>query len=141
MRYITGGTAWSDEQVQAFVDRQVKTYTERGFCRWKLIEKSGGELIGFCGVGFWRDHPDPEIGWWLARRWWGQGLASEAARRALADAFERAGLERIVSIAMAENAASRRIMEKLGLSLECEFERDGQQLVRYAIERSQYAHR
>jgi predicted acetyltransferase len=42
---------------------------------------------------------------------------------------------------MAENAASRRIMEKLGLSLECEFERDGQQLVRYAIERSQYAHR
>src|ERR1035438_610989 len=58
MRYITGGAAWSDEQIRGFVDRQVKLYGERGFCRWKLMERSSRELVGFCGVGFWREAGD-----------------------------------------------------------------------------------
>jgi [ribosomal protein S5]-alanine N-acetyltransferase len=133
MRFITGGKPWSDEQIRGFVDRQVKLYAERGFCRWKLIPKSGGDLIGFCGVGYWRDALDPEIGWWLSRSYWGRGLATEAARVALRDALERVGLERIISIAAVGNTASTRIMEKLGLKLECEFESDGMRLLRYAI--------
>jgi ribosomal-protein-alanine N-acetyltransferase len=138
MRYITGGAPWTDDQIRGFVERQVKLYSERGFCRWKLLAKATGETIGFCGVGFWRDAPEPEIGWWLARRYWGRGLATEAARTALRDAFERAGLERVISVAMPENAASIRIMEKLGLKLECEFENDGVRLLRYALSRLQY---
>lgn len=138
MRYITGGVPWTDEQIQAFVERQVTTLSERNFCRWKLLRKPARETIGFCGVGFWRDAPDPEIGWWLARRWWGQGLATEAARTALQHAFQHAGLERIISIARQENTASTRIMEKLGLTRECEFERDGLRLVRYAIDRASW---
>lgn len=139
MRFITGGVPWSDTQIQDFVERQVKLYSERGYCRWKLIEKSSSELIGFCGVGFWRDAVDPEIGWWLARRYWGRGLASEAARVALDDAFERVRLDRIISIALPANIASTRIMQRLGLQFEVEFESDGIRLVRYAIDRGQYA--
>ncbi len=141
MRYITGGVPWTDDQIRAFVERQAKLYSERGFCRWKLLTKATGELIGFCGVGFWRDAPNPEIGWWLARRYWGRGLATEAAVAALQDAFERVRLERIISVAMPENAASIRIMQKLGLKLECEFENEGLRLVRYAICRPQYCSR
>src|SRR5271154_6877102 len=89
MRYITGGIPWTDEQIQQFVDRQVALLSERGFCRWRLLDASTGELIGFCGLGRWRDFPDPEIGWWLARRHWGRGLATEAGRAALHDAFAR----------------------------------------------------
>jgi len=92
-------------------------------------------MIGFCGVGFWRDAPDPEIGWWLARKHWGCGLATEAARIALRDRFGRVGLSRIISIARPANTASTRVMEKLGLKLECEFENDGVSLVRYSIDR------
>jgi RimJ/RimL family protein N-acetyltransferase len=139
MRYITGGTPWSDDRIRLFVDRQVNLYAERGFCRWKLLEKPALEMIGFCGVGTWRDYPDPEIGWWLARRCWGRGLATEAARVALKDAIERVRLDRIVSIAMPANTASIGIMEKLGLEFECDFENDGQRLVRYAISRARYA--
>lgn len=138
MRYITGGVPWTDEQIQSFVDRQVKLYSERNFCRWKLLAKPAGEMIGFCGVGFWRDAKDPEIGWWLARWCWGRGLATEAARTALRDAFERAGLDRIISITRPANTASTRIMEKLGLTLECEFESDGVRLLQYVIDRSRY---
>ncbi|HXN49659.1 MAG TPA: GNAT family N-acetyltransferase [Bryobacteraceae bacterium] len=136
MRYITGGAPWSDDRIRLFVDRQVKLYAERGFCRWKLLTKESLEMIGFCGVGQWRDSMDPEIGWWLARRCWGRGLATEAARIALKDAIERVQLDRIVSIAMPENTSSIRIMQKLGLTFECDFENEGQQLVRYAINRA-----
>jgi RimJ/RimL family protein N-acetyltransferase len=138
MRYITGGVPYTEEQIRGFVDRQVKLYAERGFCRWKLVEEATGELIGFCGVGFWRDGFDPEIGWWLARRCWGRGLATEAARTALRDAFERVGLERVISVAMVGNGASRRIMEKLGLRFQREFENEGVRLVQYALERAQF---
>jgi ribosomal-protein-alanine N-acetyltransferase len=133
MRYITGGVPWNDDEIRSFIGRQIKLYAERGFCRWKVLEKPGLEMIGFCGVGMWRDEPDPEIGWWLARSRWGRGLATEAARAALRDVFERVRLERIVSVARPENRASIRIMEKLGLSLDCEFESDGVRLVRYEI--------
>lgn len=135
MQYITGGVPWSDDQIRDFVNRQVKLYDERGFCRWRLTEKSTGEFLGFCGVGLWRTFPEPEIGWWLARRHWGRGLATEAARTALGDAFERVRLDRIVSVAMPENQASIRIMEKLGLKFDGEFENEGVRLVRYAIDR------
>jgi len=135
MRYITGGSAWSDDQIQSFVKRQMGLYSERGFCRWKLLTKAAGEMIGFCGVGYWRDVPDPEIGWWLARSHWGRGLATEAARAALQHAFEHGKLQRIISIARPANGASIRIMEKLGLHLECQFEKEGVALLRYAIDR------
>jgi [ribosomal protein S5]-alanine N-acetyltransferase len=135
MRHITGGAPWSDNRIQCFVDEQVRLYSERGFCRWKLICKKTSEFVGFCGVGFWRDEPDPEIGWWLARSSWGRGLATEAARIVLADAFDRVRMVRIVSIARPENTASTRVMQKLGLMLDCEFERDGVRLVKYAAQR------
>ena len=115
MRYITGGVPWTDDQIQNFVNRQISLYAERGFCRWKLIEISTGELIGFCGPGIWRDQPDPEIGWWLARRCWGRGFATEAARAALQDALDRVRLARIISVARPANTASIAIMKKLGL--------------------------
>jgi ribosomal-protein-alanine N-acetyltransferase len=138
MRYITGGVPWTDDQIQTFVERQLKLYSERGLCRWKLVSKATGEMMGFCGVGFWRDNPDPEIGWWLARRYWGQGLATEAASAALRDAFERVRLDRIISIARPENTASLRVMDKLGLRRECDFEVEGLRLLRYAIDGLRY---
>jgi RimJ/RimL family protein N-acetyltransferase len=135
MRYITGGVPWTDERIQLFVTRQIELFSQRGFCRWKLLVKPTREMIGFCGVGFWGDGLELEIGWWLARQYWARGLATEAARAALRDVFERAGLDRVISIARPANTASIRIMEKLGLKLECEFEKDGVRLVRYAIHR------
>ncbi len=138
MRYITDGVPWNEDMIRSFVDRQVKLYDERAFCRWKLVEKASGNVIGFCGVGTWRDNPDLEIGWWLARRSWGRGLATEAAKAALHDIFERVKLERVISIARPANIASTRIMEKLGLEFVREFESEGVHLVQYAIDRAQY---
>lgn len=141
MRHITGGTPWSEDQIRGFVDRQVALYAARGFCRWRLIDRASGELIGFCGAGFWRDAPDLELGWWLARAYWGRGLATEAARCALADLFDRVHLKRIISIAMVGNAPSIRVMEKLGLHRQREFQEQDVLLVQYGLLRAEFSDR
>ena len=138
MRYITGGVAWDDETIRSFVDRQVEMYRQHGFCRWKLTERLSGQMVGFCGVGRWGDYSDLEIGWWLARSYWGRGLATEAAKIALQDIFQRVGVDRVISVAKPANTASTRIMEKIGLEFEREFENEGVQLVQYGISRAEY---
>ena len=60
--------------------------------------------------------PATEVGWRLAPACWGQGYATEAARAATADGFERLGLAEIVSFTAAINQRSRRVMEKLGMT-------------------------
>jgi ribosomal-protein-alanine N-acetyltransferase len=137
MRYITGGVPWAEAQIQTWAATQAKLYRERGFCRWKITGVASGEMLGFCGPGMWKDHPDPEIGWWLKRSHWGRGLATEAARAALDDAFQHRGIERLISVAMPENVASIAIMKKIGLTFDAEFESQGLTLVRYAIARGQ----
>lgn len=137
MRYIHDGAPWPARRSRQFVDRQIELFRQRAFCLWKLLPKEGGPLMGFCGLQPLPDSPDIEIGWWLARFWWGRGLATQAARVALRDGFERVGLERIVSIAQPANTASIHIMEKLGMRFECIAEARGIPVARYAIERPQ----
>ena len=60
--------------------------------------------------------PCTEIGWRLARSAWGKGYATEAAHAALAVAFGPVGLEEVVSFTTVENARSRAVMERLGMT-------------------------
>ena len=113
MRYITGGVPWADEQVRRFVDRQVELYAERGFCRWRVLDPANGELMGFCGVGFWGQELDAEIGWWLAKRYWGRGLATEAARAALNYLWETAHT-RVYARTDSPNEKSIAVLRRLG---------------------------
>lgn len=133
MRYIGEGKPWPDERTRQFVARQVALFSARQFCLWKLVAKDEGALIGFCGIQPLEDTSDIEIGWWLARDRWGQGLATEAARAALRDAFERVGLTRVVAVAQPSNRASIRVMEKLGMKYERDAAPRGIPAVLYAI--------
>jgi RimJ/RimL family protein N-acetyltransferase len=94
---------------------------EHGFGHWVAEEKETGRLVGRVGVKRHRDwHLDPqctEVGWLLDRAVWGRGLATEGARAAVAYCFDELERPEVISIARPENAASRRVMEKSGLSL------------------------
>ena len=135
MRYISDGKPWPDERLREFVGRQITHFDKLGYCLWKLLLNETSEMIGFCGLQPLDDTPEIEIGWWLARSSWGQGLATEAARTALQDGFERAGLVRIVSVALAANRASIHVMEKLGMKYEREMIHRGFDVVLYAVNR------
>lgn len=134
MRYISGGVPRSDDQIREFVARQQDHFRVCGFCLWKLLLKPHGRLIGFCGLQpLHLDGADEvEIGWRLVKDQWGRGLATEAARVALRHALEHAHLVRVVAIAMPENRASLRIMEKLGMKYERATQKDGFPVVIYS---------
>ncbi len=108
-----------------------------GFCLWWWRERETGELVGYTGLN--RDQvearPVVEVGWSISPSRWGEGLATEAGRAALAWGFEQASLERIVSFALLDNLRSRRVMEKLGLRYVRDFERAGLPHVLYDAHR------
>jgi [ribosomal protein S5]-alanine N-acetyltransferase len=133
MKYISEGKSWPDERIIEFVERQIRHYREFDFCLWKLIPKGENRIVGFCGLQPLDDLPGIEVGWWLASDLWGQGLATEAAQAVLNDGFGRLGLPRIVAVALRENRASIRIMEKLGMSYEKEAVHRGFPVVLYSI--------
>jgi ribosomal-protein-alanine N-acetyltransferase len=135
MRYIHDGTPWQETRSREFVERQMALFAARQFCLWKLAPRQDGPLIGFCGLQPLPETSEIEIGWWLARDQWGRGLATEAAREALRDGFERVGLERIVAIAQPANGASVHIMQKLGMQFERMTEARGIPVVLYALAR------
>ena len=135
MRYISDGKPWPNEQIREFVGRQISHFDRLGYCLWKLLLKETSEMIGFCGLQPLDGTAETEIGWWLARAWWGQGLATEAARAALIDGFERAGLARIVAVALAANRASIHVMGKLGMTYEREMVHRRLDVVLYAVNR------
>jgi len=121
MRYIGDGAPWPAERSRQFVERQIALFGARAFCLWKLLprlHRDGAGLIGFCGLQPLPESDEIEIGWWLARGWWGRGLATEAAQAALRDGFERVGVQRIVAIAQPANIASIGVMRKLGMRFE-----------------------
>lgn len=104
----------------AFMDRIEQHFDAHAFGLWAVELRGTEEFIGF--VGLWPATfaapftPATEVGWRLARRFWGAGLAPEAAAAASADGFDRLGLEEIVSFTAAINLKSRRVMEKIGMT-------------------------
>ena len=70
----------------------------------------------------------------IPRREWGRGFATEVALAMLRYGFERGGLTRMLAIADAENVASRRVLEKIGLTVEGYALHEGREQARYAIQ-------
>lgn len=120
MRYINGGQPLADAEIRNFIMRQQDHFRSRGFCLWKLLLKMDGRFVGFCGLQPLEldGAQEVEIGWRLVKDQWDRGFATEAARVALQHAVEHARLPRVIAIAIPENRASLRIMEKLGLKFE-----------------------
>ncbi len=118
MRYVGSGETWSDEQIERFIARQTRGIQVDGYGLGALVSRTGGELVGQAGLQPLGWTEDVEIGWWLAKKHWGRGLATEVGHAIVRFAFERAGLARVVAIAQPENGASIRVMEHLGMRFE-----------------------
>jgi RimJ/RimL family protein N-acetyltransferase len=126
VRYIGDGSVWTAARVDDFFERQLRHWEEHGFGWRALVVAGTGRWIGFVGLNHVPPEaveittPEVEIGWWLEPGHWGQGLATEGALALRDEAFGRVGLDRIIGRYQPPNAASGRIMEKLGMT----FERD-----------------
>jgi RimJ/RimL family protein N-acetyltransferase len=104
----------------ALASRIRDNLSHRGFGQWAVEIPRVAEIIGFVGLSVpqFEAHFTPcvEIGWRLAREYWGLGYASEAARAALDFGFRTLALDQIVSFTASANWRSRRVMERIGMA-------------------------
>lgn len=118
MAYLTPMPA--RELSDAWIDRQRAHHAAHGFCFWATELRESGEFIGSVGLAHVRYSahftPAVEVGWRVARRFWGRGYAPEAAAAALRFGFRNLALEEIVSVTTTRNANSQRVMVKLGMT-------------------------
>ena len=87
--------------------------TGRGF-DLLIVARDGGAPLGGVGLGLHDDGTRAELGFWIGRAHWGRGYATEAASRMVGFAREALGVGRITATAAEGNAASRRVLDKLG---------------------------
>ena len=109
----------TEEQTMEFIKRMQAHYEEKGFCYFAVERLDTKELAGFIGLmekTFESDFtPCVDIGWRLGQKHWGQGFATEGAKRCLEYAFEVAGLEEVVAICPQINLPSEAVMKKTGM--------------------------
>ncbi|HRQ65994.1 MAG TPA: GNAT family N-acetyltransferase [Xanthomonadaceae bacterium] len=118
MRYITGGRTWSTENADEFLGRQARHMANHGVCMGAANLRGSDEVIGIIGM---QPHDDGqfELGWWVWKDHWGQGYAFEGIQPFIAHAHKEMGLTRLVAVIDPDNAASKRVAEKLGMRFEC----------------------
>ncbi len=115
MRYIGTGKPYETiEQANEFLRWATAYQEENGFCRWGILSKENLEIIGSCGFARPHGTEEIELGYLLARKFWGKGLATEAAAACLTYGFEKLEFREIIALTDLENVASHRVLEKIG---------------------------
>ena len=120
-----------------WVEESLRRYARDGFGMWTLTLRGSDEAVGDCGMILHEVDGAMEtgIGWHLRRDLWGRGLATEAALASRDYAFERMGVRRLVATIHPDNLASRRVAEKIGMTLWKQFQHRRGLRVVYLLER------
>jgi len=104
------------EDIRWEIEQQVEHQASLGWSFWGVEYQATGRLIGDCGLQPLEHRgPEVELGYDLHPSFWGQGLATEAARAVMQQGFGPLGLERVVAVVKPEHVASQRVLEKVGL--------------------------
>ena len=117
MRYFGG--PYVRRQTETWLEWHVAMWDQEGYSLWAAELKDGGAFVGWIGLSkvFAPEELQgtTEVGWFIDRAHWRQGLATEGGRRALQFGVDVLNLDRILARYDPENVASGRVMEKLGM--------------------------
>lgn len=118
MRYFPA--VLSRAESEAMINRIKAHYEAHGFSLWAVEHRQSGQFIGTIGLSIPTFQapfmPAIEVGWRLARPFWGQGFATEGAKAAMRHGFETLGLAEIVSFTATVNQRSMAVMQRLGMT-------------------------
>ena len=96
------------------IERRAKGFESGRGIRWGISHKPDDDLIGSCGFTWDKEANAAEVGYELASEFWQQGIMTEALHAILSYGFETQGVGFVIAEIMIENAASKRLLEKLG---------------------------
>jgi len=107
---------------EQWIENMQQRVARDGIALWAMVLKETGEVIGDCGLVVQQvdGAEEVEIGWHVRRDLWGRGYATEAACACLKDGHDTLGRTRFISIIAPGNIASRRVAEKIGMTVEKE---------------------
>ncbi|MCL1981996.1 MAG: GNAT family N-acetyltransferase, partial [Clostridiales bacterium] len=111
--------AFSDAEVQEWLDKQIRNYEEFGFGLWAVTLKGTGEMIGQCGLTMQscKDRQVLEVGYLFQKSVWGNGYATEAAIACRDYAFDKLNASEVFSIIRDTNTASQNVAKRNGMTL------------------------
>jgi RimJ/RimL family protein N-acetyltransferase len=109
-------------EIDMLIDQQMASQAKHGCSMWAVELKAEGALAGICGVrwqDFWPGQipvdGELEIGWRIGERWWGQGVAREAAQASIDWAWANTEAPRVAAWTSIGNTRSWGLMERLGM--------------------------
>jgi len=118
-KYLLWECHSSEKYTRAYLNSVQRFYRKGCFFDWALIYKETGRMIGTCGFASLDEkNRCGEVGYVVNPAYRGCGIAAEAASRVIEYGFDELGLVRIQARFIAENTASRRVMEKCGMTFE-----------------------
>jgi len=134
LRYFPPAPPLTRERVERMVGRLLRHWDELGYGLWAVEARSGGALMGRCGLQRIPETEEVEIDFLLGKPFWGHGFATEAASAGLDYARTALVAPRIVGIVHPENLASRRVLEKIGMRFAERARYFGMDVHRYVVE-------
>lgn len=137
-KYLGGPARQNAKALEKRIQFYISCYDSPGFGMCAMLWKPTGEMIGAAGLQPLEDTGEIEVGYSIVREFWGMGIGTEAAHGWLNYGFTQAGLDRIVAVAVGENWASRRIMEKLGMKYEKTERHYDEECAFYAISKEEF---
>jgi len=115
----------SEKEVKEFIDNLKKHYSENGFTYYATEILKTKEFIGMIGLASQEYNskftPAIDIGWRLKKSAWGNGYATEGAKRCLEYAFNELAIDKVISVCTINNYKSEKIMKKIGMIKKGEF--------------------
>jgi ribosomal-protein-alanine N-acetyltransferase len=144
MRFFAGTLTRAESD--AYAARHIQLLIEHGMGKWAVEVRGGAPFIGAVGLQPMSYEasftPAIEVAWRLHRDHWGKGYATEAARAAIQDGFDRLGLREIVAVTALPNLPSQRVMQRLGMVRDMEYDHprlpEGHPLRRHVLYRIRY---
>jgi ribosomal-protein-alanine N-acetyltransferase len=119
MAHFGDGHLYDRRESRAWLDWHIGMWDIEGYSFFAVERRPEGIFTGWLGLNKVLDEPSldgqTEIGWFIDRACWGQGLASEGARASLDYGFATLGLDRIIARYHTVNIASGRVMQKIGM--------------------------
>lgn len=132
IKYTGDKSFVSFQEAEKFI-KLYNHYKEYQFGRWAVIRKSDSQFLGWCGLKFSPKKNEVDIGFRFFKKYWNQGFATESAKACLKFGFEKFNFKRIVGRVMFDNKSSIKVLEKIGLVFEKEFDFDGNLGLIYSI--------
>ncbi len=138
LRYLPNKEPWPDEMVEKWLVSSRSLWLDEGFGLWILEHKLDERVIGWCGLQRLECTGEVEVLYLIAEEYWGQGLATDGAKISLEYGFKSAGLDEIIGLVLEGNIASKRVLEKSGLSFQQRAEYFNLDCYKFIIDRTRF---